>query len=41
MDTVMDGYVSVTPIHLDFTNSGAIEWLKSRWNGAGQSFRQK
>ncbi len=35
MDTVMEGYVSVTPIHLDFTNSAAIEWLKGKWDGNG------
>ncbi len=33
MDTVMEGYVSITPIHLDFTNNAAIDWLKGKWNG--------
>ncbi len=36
METVMDGYVSITPIHLDFTNSAAIDWLKGKWNGNGR-----
>ncbi len=35
MDAVMDGYVSITPIHLDFTNAGAIDWLRKKWNGDG------
>ena len=37
MDAVMDGYVSITPIHLDFTNDAAIDWLKKKWNGNGLS----
>jgi len=31
INAVMEGYVSVTPIHLDFTNMPAIAWLKERW----------
>jgi 5'-nucleotidase len=31
ISAVMEGYVSVTPIHLDFTNNAAISWLKERW----------
>jgi len=29
---VMEGYVSITPIHLDLTNHEAIEFLKRNWN---------
>lgn len=32
---VLDGYVSVTPIHLDLTNYEAIEFLKKRWREEG------
>lgn len=28
---VEEGYVSVTPIHLDFTNYGALDLLKEEW----------
>lgn len=31
MDAVMDGCVSITPIHLDLTDDAALEWLKKRW----------
>jgi 5'-nucleotidase len=30
MHSVMDGYVSVTPLHLDLTNYEALEYLKQR-----------
>ncbi|GBD99631.1 5'-nucleotidase SurE [bacterium BMS3Abin07] len=29
---VKKGYVSITPIHLDLTNYGALDYLKSNWN---------
>ncbi|MDA8388650.1 MAG: 5'/3'-nucleotidase SurE [Nitrospiraceae bacterium] len=35
MEAVMEGYVSITPIHLDLTNGAAIDWLRKRWNGDG------
>lgn len=28
---VKDGFISVTPIHLDFTNYNALEYLKNNW----------
>jgi broad specificity polyphosphatase/5'/3'-nucleotidase SurE len=28
---VMDGYVSVTPVHLDMTNYSALEVLRKEW----------
>lgn len=31
IQAVMDGYVSITPLHLDFTNYEALELLKNRW----------
>ncbi|MCX8027114.1 MAG: 5'/3'-nucleotidase SurE [Thermodesulfovibrionales bacterium] len=31
IQAVMDGYVSITPLHLDFTNYEALELLKKRW----------
>lgn len=31
-NAVMSGFISITPIHLDLTNSSAIEWLNARWN---------
>lgn len=31
VSAVMDGCVSITPIHLDLTNHGAMEFLKKRW----------
>ncbi|MDA8087471.1 MAG: 5'/3'-nucleotidase SurE [Nitrospiraceae bacterium] len=37
MDAVMEGYVSITPIHLDFTNNAAMDWLKRKWGGDGFS----
>ena len=35
MDAVMEGCVSITPIHLDLTDDAAIEWLKKRWSEDG------
>ncbi|MBI4824634.1 MAG: 5'/3'-nucleotidase SurE [Nitrospirae bacterium] len=31
ISAVMDGYVSITPIHLDLTNYSAIELIKGKW----------
>jgi 5'-nucleotidase len=31
MQSVMDGYVSVTPVHLDMTNYAALEVLRKEW----------
>lgn len=31
IQAVLDGYVSVTPIHLDLTNYEALEYLKDKW----------
>jgi len=31
INAVMEGYISITPIHLDFTNAPAIDWLRDRW----------
>ena len=31
MQSVMDGYVSVTPVHLDMTNYSALEVLRKEW----------
>ncbi|MFA5353072.1 MAG: 5'/3'-nucleotidase SurE [Thermodesulfovibrionales bacterium] len=31
MHSVMDRYVSVTPLHLDLTNYEALEFLRKRW----------
>lgn len=31
MQSVMDGYVSVTPVHLDMTNYAALEALRKEW----------
>ncbi|HMK55974.1 MAG TPA: 5'/3'-nucleotidase SurE [Dissulfurispiraceae bacterium] len=31
MQSVMDGFVSVTPVHLDMTNYSAFEVLKKEW----------
>jgi 5'-nucleotidase len=31
MQSVMDGYVSVTPVHLDMTNYSALEVLREEW----------
>ncbi len=33
INAVMEGYVSITPIHLDLTNNKAIGWLRDKWNG--------
>jgi len=30
-EAVKDGFISVTPIHLDFTNYNALEYLKNNW----------
>ncbi|MFQ3573094.1 MAG: 5'/3'-nucleotidase SurE [Thermodesulfovibrionales bacterium] len=31
IQAVMDGYVSITPLHLDFTNYEALEFLRKTW----------
>jgi 5'-nucleotidase len=31
IQAVLDGYVSVTPVHLDLTNYAALEYLKEVW----------
>jgi len=31
MQAVLDGYVSVTPVHLDLTNYTALDYLKKSW----------
>jgi 5'-nucleotidase len=31
MQSVIDGYVSVTPVHLDMTNYSALEVLRKEW----------
>jgi 5'-nucleotidase len=31
IQAVLDGYVSVTPIHLDLTNYEAIDYLRRTW----------
>lgn len=31
MSAVMDGYVSITPLHLDLTNYSAIKLIKKQW----------
>jgi len=31
MQAVLDGYVSVTPIHLDLTNYAALDYLRKTW----------
>jgi 5'-nucleotidase len=35
MQAVFDGYVSVTPVHLDLTNYAALEMLKKTWKTTG------
>ncbi len=40
IQAVLDNYVSVTPIHLDLTNYGALEHLKSTWGKDQQSDEQ-
>ena len=32
MEAVQQNYVSITPIHLDLTNHGALTFLRDRWN---------
>ncbi|MBI5101916.1 MAG: 5'/3'-nucleotidase SurE [Nitrospirae bacterium] len=32
MEAVQQGYVSITPIHLDLTNHGALSFMRERWN---------
>ncbi len=29
--TIKEGYVSVTPVHLDLTNYDALKYLKEKW----------
>jgi len=31
IQAIHDGYISITPIHLDFTNYEALEFLRERW----------
>ena len=31
IQAVLDGYVSVTPVHLDLTNYVALEYLRKNW----------
>ena len=31
ISAVLEGYVSVTPVHLDLTNHGAIDFLRKSW----------
>ncbi|MCX8031552.1 MAG: 5'/3'-nucleotidase SurE [Thermodesulfovibrionales bacterium] len=31
IQAILDGYVSITPIHLDLTNYSALEYLKQTW----------
>ncbi|NTU43310.1 MAG: 5'/3'-nucleotidase SurE, partial [Nitrospirales bacterium] len=33
MQSVMEGFVSVTPLHLDLTNYESMAYLKERWSG--------
>ncbi len=33
IQAVLDGYVSVTPVHLNLTNFEALEYLKKTWKG--------
>jgi len=35
IEAVLQGYVSITPIHLDLTNHEALQWLRQRWDGLG------
>jgi 5'-nucleotidase len=35
MHAIMQGYVSITPVHLDLTNNPAIEWLRDKWKSQG------
>lgn len=32
MEAIQSGFVSVTPIHLDLTNHGALAFLREQWN---------
>ena len=32
IQAIQSGYISVTPLHLDFTNYEALEFLKQRWS---------
>ncbi len=33
ISAVIEGYVSITPVHMDLTNHDAIDFLKRRWKG--------
>ncbi|HYQ47895.1 MAG TPA: 5'/3'-nucleotidase SurE [Thermodesulfovibrionales bacterium] len=35
MEAVQQNYVSITPIHLDLTNHGALSFLRERWDVSG------
>jgi 5'-nucleotidase len=35
INAVMEGFVSVTPVHLDLTNNEAMEWLRAKWEPEG------
>ncbi len=35
MQAVLEGYISVTPVHLDLTNYAALEVLKKTWKTTG------
>ncbi len=35
MHSVMDGFVSVTPVHMDLTNYSALEVLRQTWKNTG------
>jgi len=38
IDAVENGFISVTPIHLDLTNHAALKCLKKEWKGVFQPF---
>lgn len=35
MEAVQEGYVSVTPVHLDLTNHAALAFLRDKWRESG------
>jgi len=32
MEAVQDGYISITPVHLDLTNHAALSFLREKWD---------
>jgi 5'-nucleotidase len=43
MEAVQQGYVSITPIHLDLTNHSALSFMRERWQVSGmlEGIREK